>query len=43
MANKQEELATQLKLCLHIELVLVGLVIVLLVTLLFYTNLDCSR
>jgi len=43
VASKQEELATQLKLCLHIELVLVGLIIVLLVVLLFYTNLDCSR
>jgi len=43
LANKQEELATQLKLCLHIELVLVGLVIILLVTLLFYTNTDCTR
>lgn len=43
VASKQEELATQLKLCLHIELVLVGLVIVLLVTLLFYTNGDCTR
>jgi hypothetical protein len=43
LATKQEELAIQLKLCLHIELVLVGLVIVLLVTLLFYTNSDCTR
>jgi len=43
VATKQEELATQLRLCLHIELVLVGLVIVLLVTLLFYSNLDCTR
>jgi len=43
LANKQEELATQLRLCLHIELVLVGMVIILLVTLLFYTNTDCTR
>jgi len=44
LANRQEELATQLRLCLHIELVLVGLVIILLVTLLFFTNSgDCSR
>ena len=43
VATKQEELATQLRLCLHIELVLVGLVIVLLITLLFYSNLDCTR
>merc|ERR1719317_494449 len=43
LAAKQEELSTQLRLCLHIELVLVGLVILLLVIMLFYTNTDCTR
>jgi len=43
LATKQEELSTQLRLCLHIELVLVGLVILLLVLILFYTNTDCTR
>jgi len=43
LATKQEELSTQLRLCLHIELVLVGLVILLLVIMLFYTNTDCTR
>ena len=43
LAIKQEELSTQLRLCLHIELVLVGLVILLLVIMLFYTNTDCTR
>ena len=42
LAIKQEELSTQLRLCLHLELVLVGLIILLLVIMLFYTNTDCT-
>ena len=37
---KQEELASQLKLCVQILLILMGLVVILLVILLFYSNIS---
>jgi len=45
LATKQEEISTQLRLCLHIELVLVGLLILVLLIILFYTktDTDCTR
>merc|ERR1711915_68174 len=40
---KQEELASQLKLCVQILVILIGLVIILLVISLFYSNISFER
>lgn len=43
ISAKQEELASQMKLCVQILLILIGLVIILLIVLLFYSNLNSER
>ena len=40
---KQEELASQIRLCVQILLILIGLVIVLIVISLFYSNISYER
>ena len=40
---KQEELSSQIKLCVQILLILIGLVIILIVISLFYSNISCER
>ena len=40
---KQEELSSQIKLIVQILLILIGLVIVLIVISLFYSNISCER
>jgi len=40
---KQEELSSQIKLCVQILLILIGLVLILIVISLFYSNISCER